>query len=91
MADPDLVERSLQYAQKRGLELDFDVPLGFGMDGHVWMSDSATAVKAFRYQRNYMQGDDVLWIVEMEIVTPPYLLDFGKVALDARPDYSPEV
>ena len=31
--------------------------------------------------------DDDLMIVEMSIVRPPYLLDFGKVYLDRRPPY----
>ena len=35
--------------------------------------------------------DDVLLIIEMELVTPPYILDFGKVAIDRRPDFSAEV
>jgi hypothetical protein len=38
-----------------------------------------------------LRFDDQRWIIEIEIVTPPYLLDFGKVGLDVRPDYSPEV
>ena len=32
--------------------------------------------------------DDALWIIEMQLVTPPYLLDFGKAYVDVRPDYS---
>jgi hypothetical protein len=35
--------------------------------------------------------DERVLTIEMEIVTPPYLLDFGKVYLDIPPDYSPEV
>ena len=27
----------------------------------------------------------------MDIVSPPYLLDFGKSYLDRKPDFSPEV
>jgi len=34
--------------------------------------------------------DDELMIVEMEIVAPPYLLDFGKAYLDGDHPYSPE-
>ena len=26
-------------------------------------------------------------IIEMEVVSPPFILDFGKVWLDRRPDY----
>jgi len=34
--------------------------------------------------------DDELQVIEIEIVTPPFILDFGKVWLDNPPDYSPE-
>lgn len=34
---------------------------------------------------------DTLMVVEMELVTPPYLLDFGKAYLDQTPDFSAEV
>jgi hypothetical protein len=35
--------------------------------------------------------DERLHIVEVDIVTPPYIIDFGKCYLDSPPDYSPEV
>jgi hypothetical protein len=35
--------------------------------------------------------DDRLMIVEMQLVAPPFLLDFGKAHLDVAPDFSPEV
>lgn len=35
--------------------------------------------------------DADLLIVEMTLVTPPFLLDFGKAHLDHPPDYTPEV
>ncbi|MEQ8210056.1 MAG: hypothetical protein RH917_09510 [Lacipirellulaceae bacterium] len=31
--------------------------------------------------------DDQLMIIEMEIVQPPYILDFGKVYIDSPPPY----
>ena len=31
--------------------------------------------------------DDRLWVLEMKIVQPPFLLDFGKAYLDASPPY----
>lgn len=31
--------------------------------------------------------DDHLWVVEMGIVSPPFVLDFAGVYLDQRPDY----
>ncbi len=34
--------------------------------------------------------NDQLWIVEMAIVTPPYLLDFGKAYVDRDSPYTPE-
>jgi hypothetical protein len=37
-----------------------------------------------------VKWNDSLQIIEMKIVTPPYILDFGKVWIDKRPDYSPE-
>jgi hypothetical protein len=35
--------------------------------------------------------NDSLMIVEMRLVTPPFLLDFGKAHLDSPPDFSAEV
>lgn len=34
--------------------------------------------------------DDELWVIEMSIVQPPYVLDFAKAALDAAPDFPEE-
>lgn len=38
-----------------------------------------------------VRHDDPLMVIEMTLVNPPYVLDFGKVRLDTPPDYSPEV
>ena len=35
--------------------------------------------------------DDDLLVIQMTIVTPPFVLDFGGAWLDAPPDYPPEV
>jgi hypothetical protein len=35
--------------------------------------------------------DDKLWIIEMSVVTPPYVLDFAGAYLDWAPDFSEEV
>lgn len=35
--------------------------------------------------------DDDLQVLEMTIVTPPYILDFAKATLDRGPDFSEEV
>jgi hypothetical protein len=34
--------------------------------------------------------DDELLVIELEIVTPPYLLDFGKAYIDQRSPYNQE-
>lgn len=35
--------------------------------------------------------DESLLVFQMDIVKPPYLLDFGKAYIDIPPDFSPEV
>jgi hypothetical protein len=35
--------------------------------------------------------DDELLVIEMSLVKPPYVLDFGKVYLDRPPDFSQDV
>ena len=35
--------------------------------------------------------NDDLRVIEIEIVEPPYLIDFGKVSLDIPPDYPAEI
>lgn len=35
--------------------------------------------------------DDELWVIEMHIVKPPFVLDFAGAYLDKRPDFSDEV
>jgi hypothetical protein len=38
-----------------------------------------------------LRYDDELWVVEMEVVTRPFVLDFAGAYLDEPPDYSDEV
>lgn len=38
-----------------------------------------------------VDSDSALAVIEMTVVRPPYVLDFGKVTIDRRPDFSPEV
>ncbi len=38
-----------------------------------------------------MGNDDGLLVLEMRLVTPPFLLDFGKAHLDQCTDFPPEV
>jgi hypothetical protein len=35
--------------------------------------------------------DNDLWVVEMTIVSPPFVLDFAGAYLDQKPDYPPDV
>ena len=35
--------------------------------------------------------DDDLMVIEMSVVSPPFVLDFAKCYLDRRPDFSAEV
>lgn len=34
--------------------------------------------------------DDALLVIEIDIVTPPYIIDFAKVRIDRSPDFSEE-
>lgn len=34
--------------------------------------------------------DEELGVIEMDLMAPPYILDFGKAYLDRKPDYSAE-
>lgn len=38
-----------------------------------------------------IRSDDELWIVEMSIVSPPFVLDFAGAYLDQAPDYPADV
>jgi hypothetical protein len=38
-----------------------------------------------------IEFDDALWVIEMGIVTPPFLLDFASAYLDDPPAFSPEI
>ena len=113
----ELETRAREYAKRKSLTVDFNIPLGAGIDGTVWATHLHSAIKIFQRQENYERErdcyerlfverltevngftipslidiDDRLWIVEMEIVSPPFVLDFGKCYLDRRPDFSDEV
>jgi len=39
----------------------------------------------------FVRFDDELWIIEMTVVTRPFVLDFAGAFLDKRPDFSEEV
>jgi hypothetical protein len=51
---------------------------------------NVTVIEGFAVPR-LIGWDDDLWVIEIDIVTPPFVLDFAKVHLDRPPDYSPEV
>jgi hypothetical protein len=38
-----------------------------------------------------LNHDDELWVIEMTLVRPPYVLDFAGAYLDRAPSYSEEV
>jgi hypothetical protein len=44
----------------------------------------------FRVPR-MLNADDDLWVIEMTIVSPPFVLDFAGAYLDEPPDYPEEV
>src|SRR5688572_17802578 len=116
MTELAIEDRAHLYAKAKHIELNFDHPLGSGIDGRVWPSNRGTAVKVLERQHNYLlerecyqrlhavevtdlrgfavpelvDFDDELLVVEMTIVSPPFLLDFGKVHLDRRPEFSTE-
>ena len=51
------------------------------------LSDAGIAeIKGFAVPELEGYSDD-LWVIEMSIVQPPYLLDFGKAYLDSPADY----
>lgn len=49
-------------------------------------SHSVVAIAGFSVPQ-LIQYDDSLWVVEMGIVSPPFVLDFAGAYLDQRPDY----
>jgi hypothetical protein len=53
-------------------------------------SRNVTEVMGFEIPR-LVGFDDDLWIVEMTIVSPPFVLDFAGAALDRRPQYPDDV
>ncbi|HUE71388.1 MAG TPA: hypothetical protein VMP01_10940 [Pirellulaceae bacterium] len=49
-----------------------------------------TDLAGFAVPELYGSDDDLL-VIEMSLVKPPYVLDFGKVYLDRPPDFSADV
>jgi hypothetical protein len=48
---------------------------------------SVSEIEGFSIPR-LIDSDDELLVVEMDIVSPPFLLDFAKAYLDGPPDFS---
>ena len=48
-----------------------------------------TNIEGFSIPR-LIHWDDTLLVIEMQLVTPPYMLDFGKAYVDWCPEHSPE-
>jgi hypothetical protein len=116
MATLDFQARAAEYARKRLIEIDFEHPLGAGIDGRVWATMRKSAVKVFEREHNYrlelqsyqrlrdanvktirdfhvpqlIDNDDTLLVIEMTIVSPPFILDFGKVHFDRKPEFPAE-
>lgn len=60
-------------------------------DVYLRLADLAvTRVLRFKVPR-YIAHDDDLMVVEMQVVSPPYVLDFAGAHLDRPPDFPPEV
>ena len=55
-----------------------------------FLANGVEKIKGFAVPR-LIGHDDELQIVEIEIVAPPYIIDFAKCRLDVRFDFSPEV
>jgi hypothetical protein len=50
---------------------------------------TVTEVRGFHVPQ-LLGFDDELWVIEMSIVRPPFVLDFAGAYLDERPDFSEE-
>ena len=50
----------------------------------------AVQVMGFKIPR-MLRADDELWVIEMTIVSPPFVLDFAGAYLDKRPEYPEDV
>jgi hypothetical protein len=60
-------------------------------DVYLRLRDRAVSAVAGANVPRLVAYDDELWIVEMEVVCRPYVLDFAGAHLDERPDYPEEV
>lgn len=111
----DQHSRLHQYIEKHGLAVEKN--LGIGIQGSVFSTNRATALKIHDRERFYqrerdvyfrlyqyrvsevcgcavprlVEYDDQLFVIEMTIVKPPFVLDFASAYLDQPPDFPSEV
>lgn len=52
--------------------------------------ESIDDIRGFQIPK-LLRYDDELWVIEMSVVTPPFVLDFAGAYLDQRPDYPQDV
>jgi hypothetical protein len=52
--------------------------------------EGVKSVLDFRVPR-MLNSDDELWVIEMTVVSPPFVLDFAGAYLDEPPDYPDDV
>jgi hypothetical protein len=112
-SNEELARRAEAFVQSRGLSLDFQYPLGSGIDGCVWRTSRRSALKLCEREKSFqdevesyrrlrerkvgrilgfavprlLDYEKLLMAIEISVVAPPFLLDFGKVYLDAPPPY----
>jgi hypothetical protein len=65
----------------------------YGRERDVYLRLRDRGVRQIRgfHVPQLLRHDDELWVIEMEIVTRPFVLDFADAYLDEPPDYPDEV
>lgn len=53
-------------------------------------AEGITRIRDFKVP-SLIRFDDEFWVVEMTVVSPPFVLDFAGAYLDQRPDYPEDV
>jgi hypothetical protein len=71
----------------------FDRYPGYCMERDVYerLTEHSVSKIAGHTVPQFIGFNNDLWLVEMSIVKPPFLLDFAKCTIDFEPDFSPEV
>ena len=60
-------------------------------DVYLRLQDHSVSEIRSSHVPRLLRYEDELWMIEMEVVTRPFVLDFAGAHLDAPPDYSDEV